>query len=518
MAARKLRSNHKSAGTLDVFSSLLRSRFSSSVTCGILVLLNVTAAAFICYQAWYIALNMKTVAGDNLKPTPWHTFGLPAPPIWDRAARLPAILKCNYLSCITDTVSPVKQHSIQSNLTHSCPNFFQWIYEDLAPWRNSKVTRDSLKAAQQHAAFRVVIVGGHLYTEFYYACVLPRALFTLWGFLQLLEKYPGMIPDVDLMFDCMDRPALKKADYEHKGSPPPLFRYCGHKDAYDIPFPDWSFWGWPQIDISTWTKEVESIYKASKVLKWEDRKPIAYWKGNPYVGSKIREDLLRCNKSEHGDWGAEILRQDWVAEGLDGFRNSKLSQQCKNRFKIYTEGHSWSVSFKYIFTCDSPVLVASPTYHEFFTRALIPMVHYWPIRRDGLCPSIKFAVNWGNDHPEKAKEIGRAGQEFMWRDLTMDHVYDYMFHLLSEYSKLQDFKPVVPSKAQLLCKKAVLCFTDDPKMKEFLKVAEAKASSRPPCTVPSLGRDFIKESEEKRENITRQIWMWEDMARRNVKG
>eukprot|EP00250_Pteridium_aquilinum_P013194 c21191_g1_i3 orf=1163-2023(-) len=242
MASRKLRPNHKSAGAFGVIASLLRSRFTS-VSCVILLLLIVTATTLFCYQASSL---IKTVAGDNLKPTPWHTFH-PLPDssfIWSRAARLPTIVKCNYLSCLSDALYPVKRPAFESNLTHSCPSYFQWIYEDLAPWRNSKITVERLKAAQEHAAFRVVIVGGRLYIEFYYACVLPRALFTIWGLLQLLEKYPGMVPDVDLMFDCMDRPSVKKADYKHKGSPPPLFRYCGHKEAFDIPFPDWSFWGW----------------------------------------------------------------------------------------------------------------------------------------------------------------------------------------------------------------------------------------------------------------------------------
>ncbi|KAI5063334.1 hypothetical protein GOP47_0021881 [Adiantum capillus-veneris] len=430
MAGRKLRPNYRSQGTLDVIASLLRSRFTTFINCGILLLLIAIATALIYYEANYVALNIKTVAGDNLRPTPWHKFPLPDSDNWNRASRLPTILKCNYLSCLSDILGPISHTQFHSNLMDLCPSFFQWIYEDLSPWRHNKITRESLKAAQQHAAFRVVIVGGRLYIEFYYACVLPRALFTLWGLLQLLEKYPGMVPDVDLMFDCMDRPSVKKADYEHKGSPPPLFRYCGHKEAYDIPFPDWSFWGWPQIDISPWTEEVQSIYSSSKVLKWEDRKPNAYWKGNPDVGSKVREDLLRCNKTKDSDWGAEIYRQNWWAEGLDGFRNSKLSQQCKHRYKIYTEGHAWSVSFKYIFACDSPVLVAIPTYHEFFTRGLIPTVHYWPIRRDRLCPSIKFAVNWGNEHPTEAKAIGNAGQEFIWRNLTMDYVLFFALRMI----------------------------------------------------------------------------------------
>jgi hypothetical protein len=96
--------------------------------------------------------------------------------------------------------------------------------------------------AKNYASFRVVIYKGRLYLDPYYACVQSRMMFTIWGFLQLLKRYPGMVPDVDIMFDCMDKPSINKT--EHDSFPLPLFRYCTTKDHFDIPFPDWSFWGW----------------------------------------------------------------------------------------------------------------------------------------------------------------------------------------------------------------------------------------------------------------------------------
>lgn len=96
--------------------------------------------------------------------------------------------------------------------------------------------------AKEFAAFRVVIVDGILYVEYYYACVQSRALFTVWGMLQLLKRYGGLVPDVDLMFDCMDKPTVMKS--EHREMPLPLFRYCTTSEHFDIPFPDWSYWGW----------------------------------------------------------------------------------------------------------------------------------------------------------------------------------------------------------------------------------------------------------------------------------
>lgn len=71
------------------------------------------------------------------------------------------------------------------------------------------------------------------------------------------------------------------------------------------------------------------------------------------------------------------------------------------RYKIYIEGRAWSVSEKYILACNSPTLLVTSMYQDFFTRGLMPGHHYWPISPDHKCPSIKFAVDWGNKHQEK---------------------------------------------------------------------------------------------------------------------
>ena len=68
------------------------------------------------------------------------------------------------------------------------------------------------------------------------------------------------------------------------------------------------------------------------------------------------------------------------------------------RYKIYIEGRSWSVSEKYILACDAMTLYINSKYHDFFSRGLIPLQHYWPISDTAECKSLKFAVEWGNNH------------------------------------------------------------------------------------------------------------------------
>lgn len=67
--------------------------------------------------------------------------------------------------------------------------------------------------------------------------------------------------------------------------------------------------------------------------------------------------------------------------------------------------------------------------------------------------------------------------------LSIDRIYDYMYHLISEYAKLQDFVPVPPSSALELCIDTVLCFADD-QQKRFLKKSLVFPSNESPCSLP----------------------------------
>lgn len=126
---------------------------------------------------------------------------------------------------------------------NKCPEYFRWIEEDLRPWGKTGITKEMMEAAKEWAVFRLVILDGKAYWERYKGAFQTRDIFTIWGILQLLKLYPGKLPDLELMFECGDRPIIKAAHHSKK-KVPPLFHYCGSDDTFDIVFPDWSFWGW----------------------------------------------------------------------------------------------------------------------------------------------------------------------------------------------------------------------------------------------------------------------------------
>ncbi|KAL0918846.1 hypothetical protein M5K25_010887 [Dendrobium thyrsiflorum] len=466
-------------GSLLVFYRRLGSSYILPFT-----LITLLSAILIFLLFVHMAINnlksrTRTVAGHNLEATPWHPFNLDDRHLDASASR---ILRCSYLSCLRR--SPASKISPHSSPPPACPAFFRSIHRDLEPWRRSRISRTVLAEARKYAAMRVVILGGNrLYVDLYYSCVQSRAMFTVWGLLQLLRRYPGMVPDVDLFFDCMDRPAINRTEYDLAGTgepPPPLFRYCTTKEHFDIPFPDWSFWGWSEVNIKPWDEQFREIKHGSQKIPWKMKEDIAYWKGNPDVQSPIRIDLLKCNDTKQ--WKAQIMNQDWIQESNSGFKNSKLSDQCKHRYEIYAEGFAWSVSLKYILSCGSVSLIIDPQYEEFLSRGLIASENYLPINISNLCPSIMSAVDWGNNHPSMADAIGIKGQQLM-EDLSMDRVYDYMFHLIMEYSKLLDFKPVPPPSALQVCMNTVLCLADE-KQRELLEKSSSSPSSTTACALP----------------------------------
>ncbi|XP_065869749.1 uncharacterized protein [Euphorbia lathyris] len=393
----------------------------------------------------------------------------------------------------------------------TCPEYFRWIYEDLRPWARTGITRDMIERAKRTANFKLVIVNGKAYLEKYRKGFQTRDVFTVWGLLQLLRKYPGKVPDLELMFDCVDWPVVKSMDYSGPDAlaPPPLFRYCGDDHTLDIVFPDWSFWGWAEVDIKPWERLLEELKEGNNKMRWMEREAYAFWKGNPTV-AETRQDLMKCNVSQEQDWNARVYAQDWFKESQEGYKQSNLADQCNYRYKIYIEGSAWSVSEKYILACDSVTLLVKPHYYDFFTRSLKPIHHYWPIKDDDKCRSIKFAVDWANKHKQKAQAIGKAASEFIQEELKMDYVYDYMFHLLNEYSKLLTFKPVIPRNAVKLCSESMAC-TANGLVKEFMMESLVKSPAETsPCTMlPPYDPSSLNAIFRTKENVVKQVESWE---------
>ncbi|RCV44442.1 hypothetical protein SETIT_9G374400v2 [Setaria italica] len=374
-----------------------------------------------------------------------------------------------------------------------CPGYFRHIDSDLSPWREAGgITREAVERGRDLADFRLVVLGGRAYTSRRSggpAGPLPRPR-----------------PEPGLFLNCGDMPVVRAADFAaNPSAAPPLFRYCKDNATLDVLFPDWSFWGWPEVNIRPWAPFLDEAARENRRVPWTERQPYAYWKRNPDV-SATRADLLRCNATGAVDWNARLFRQDWAAAERNGFPGSDPARQCAYRYKVYVEGRAWSVSEKYILACDSPVLLVDTSYRDFFSRGLVAGRHYWPVDAARKCPAIKLAVDWGNAHPAGTARMGAEGSGFAREELAMDNVYDYMLHVLTEYARLLCYKPTVPEKAVELCPESLACPAGGRAREFMMDSKERYVADNESCTLPPpFTADEIEEMTRRDDDVRSEI-------------
>ena len=99
----------------------------------------------------------------------------------------------------------------------------------------------------------------------------------------------------------------------------------------------------------------------------------------------------------------------------------------------------------------------------------------------------------------------------MLEDMKMEVVYDYMYHLLNEYAKLLRFEPEIPPNAVELCPETMACKEEGVWRKFMEEGLEKSPSDRLPCDMPPpYDPQSFREFVEKKDNLTRQVEMWED--------
>ncbi|GMP61497.1 hypothetical protein CsSME_00023938 [Camellia sinensis var. sinensis] len=238
------------------------------------------------------------------------------------------------ITCPTHS-SATNKSDESSSSSGTCPEYFRWIHQDLNPWKEKGITKEMVESAGSKAYIRIVVVNGRVYWKKLKWVFQTRDVFNIWGILQLLRLYPGKLPDLDIMFECGDQPVIQKSDYggSNANNVTPMFHYCGSDSTFDIVFPDWSFWGWPEIHIKPWETLRKDLEEGNKRVKWIDRIPYAYWKGNPRTGL-VRNELLKCNLTDRHDWRALIYDLVTISS-LSCYKIRQSLNRCKINFSPF---------------------------------------------------------------------------------------------------------------------------------------------------------------------------------------
>jgi hypothetical protein len=119
-----------------------------------------------------------------------------------------------------------------------------------------KVLMDTRTKMYRREWVRVTIFRGKLYVKNLGAGYGTRDAVFLLMILELLETRASEVPDVDFVQYTFDRAFLKKekassAQVSQKVPLPFALSFARHKDYLDVGIPDSSFWGWPEVSVSS---------------------------------------------------------------------------------------------------------------------------------------------------------------------------------------------------------------------------------------------------------------------------
>ncbi|KAI9181994.1 hypothetical protein LWI28_020913 [Acer negundo] len=116
------------------------------------------------------------------------------------------------------------------------------------------------------------------------------------------------------------------------------------------------------------------------------------------------------------------------------------------------------------------------------------------------------ASEWNSRLYVQAKAIGKEGSKFIHESLKMKYVYDYIFHLLSEYAKLLKFEPKVPPGVKEMCSEKLACSSDGLWKKFMVESMVISPSETLPCTRPPPFDDLsLRAFIQKKDRIKQQV-------------
>lgn len=116
----------------------------------------------------------------------------------------------------------------------------------------------------------------------------------------------------------------------------------------------------------------------------------------------------------------------------------------------------------------------------------------------------------------QAMAIGEAASKFIEEELRMEYIYDYMFHLLNQYSKLLSFKPTVPPNATELSSESMASAAQGSIRKSMMESAVKRPADSGPCALqPPYDPQSLQLLLRSKEDSIKQVEKWERIFRQN---
>jgi len=221
---------------------------------------------------------------------------------------------------------------------------------------------------------------------------------------------------------------------------------AGNKEEYDNLLPSFVFHDWRQVNIHNYTEKINSIVKASKI-RWSDKR--IFWIGNPQT-NPLRWRLIDYSKKHPDKTLFESIK--WIPNNNDDMSKTTsnfVSLEDHTKFQCLFDAipNGYSGRIPLLLATGRPVMIQHRKIEQwyFYNNTFIPWTHYIPVKED--LSDLDTQVNWLFNNPEKAEQIGKAGQQYVLQYLSYDKILDRFYDVL--ISKKQTINPLDKVYAQI---------------------------------------------------------------------
>lgn len=327
----------------------------------------------------------------------------------------------------------------------------QWMLEqissDLASFPHNSITKEMIdrvmenkKLVKKEALVRCTITNNHLSYTFPEGYRTSNGLLlTLKGLLELCIR--ADLPDLDFVF------SIKDYYHDHPDVPIPVLTYS--KDpaigSRSVLIPDSEALEGNYVLL-------HQVQHGISEFPWKKKKELAFWRGATTGGRYTKENYKKLPRTKLVDLSKQhpeiidarfttiITESDEVKEGLKSYLATPVSvfSHLQYKYQLLIDGHCsafsrayWQLNSKCLtFKQDSP-------YVQWFYGALKPNVHYIPVKRD--LSDLLLQIQWAKKHDKDSRRIAKNAHIFFHEHLLRDDIYYYLYLVLQEYAKRQNF-------------------------------------------------------------------------------
>lgn len=251
------------------------------------------------------------------------------------------------------------------------------------------------------------------------------------------------LPNIDCIVSFYDgiRPNHVFFHTPSKDLQAPLLISAKIKDTpYIVLIPDWR-----SLD-QWWASDIKSIRSRIDRFPWDQKKEFAIWRGtcNREERKKLCRLSLQYPSYLDAKFNIVLDDPDPEKEGMLG-ENISWEKFLECKFLPYVDGYmtaSPALQWRLLSKC----LTFKPQTDEvqWFTRALIPYVHYVPVKTD--LSDLIDRFEWAKAHDLECRQIAENASRFALDHLMFEDIYLYFNALIHRYAALQkiDWKKLRP--------------------------------------------------------------------------